>query len=159
VLTVSDRAARGEREDATGPALVERLRALGFETDLPAPVPDERAAISARLRELAADHVLVVTTGGTGLAPRDVTPEATRDVIEREAPGFPEEMRRRSAEAFPRAILSRAAAGTLGRCLILNLPGSPKGAVECLEFVSGALLHGLETLQGDVADCAKESRE
>jgi molybdenum cofactor synthesis domain-containing protein len=154
VLTVSDRSARGEREDATGPRLTARLAQLGFETTLADAVEDDRREIADRLRELARDHVLVLTTGGTGLAPRDVTPEATRDVIDREAPGFPEEMRRRSAATFPRAILSRAVAGTRGRCLILNLPGSPKGALECLDFVADALMHGLQVLQGDVADCA-----
>ncbi len=153
VLTVSDRTARGEREDATGPELARTLREWGFDVDCPAPVLDDRAAIAACLRELAADHVLVVTTGGTGLGPRDVTPEATRDVIEREAPGFPEEMRRRSAERFPRAILSRAVAGTVGRCLVLNLPGSPSGALECLELVREPLIHGLKVLDGGLRDC------
>src|SRR5215831_12856942 len=103
VLTVSDRSSRGERADATGPALREALVAIGFSVTSAPPVADERALIAARLRELAASHDLVVTTGGTGLSPRDVTPEATRDVIDREAPGFAEEMRRRSVEKTPRA--------------------------------------------------------
>ncbi len=158
VLTVSDRSSRGEREDATGPVLVRRLEALGLEARLDDAIEDDRAAIAARLRELATDHDLVLTTGGTGLAPRDVTPEATRDVIDREAPGFVEEMRRRSAETFPRAILSRAVAGTVGRCLVINLPGSPKGARECLDFVAPALLHGLESLRGEVTDCGTGER-
>jgi len=153
VLTVSDRAARGEREDASGPALAEDLRALGFEVTAAGAVPDERAAIADRLRVLAADHALVLTTGGTGLAPRDVTPEATRDVIERLAPGFVEEIRRRSAERFPNAILSRAVCGVLGRCLILNLPGSPRGARECLGFVAPVIAHGLKVLGGGLGDC------
>ncbi len=158
VLTVSDRSSRGEREDRTGPALQAELEGLGYEVTLAPPVADERSEISARLRELAADHTLVLTTGGTGLSPRDVTPEATKDVIDREAPGFAEEMRRRSAAIFPRAILSRATSGTLGRCLILNLPGSPKGAVECLQFVAPVLAHGLQVLEGDVGDCGREAR-
>src|SRR5262249_52466506 len=148
VLTVSDRSARGERVDASGPALRARLSAMGFEVTLAPAVSDERSAISSEIRRLAASHELVVTTGGTGLSPRDVTPEATRDVIDREAPGFVEEMRRRSAESFPRAILSRAVAGTVGRCLVINLPGSPSGAVECLDHVASVLPHAVKVLGG-----------
>ena len=159
VLTVSDRSSRGERADASGPALRDALAGLGFEVTLAPPVADERAEISARIRGLAASHDLVLTTGGTGLSPRDVTPEATRDVIDREAPGFAEEMRRRSAERFPRAILSRATAGTIGRCLVLNLPGSPKGAVECLGYVGESVLHAAELLRGGDADCAAAARK
>lgn len=154
VLTVSDRSSRGERADAGGPAVADALRALGFDVPTLAVVADERAEIAARLRALAAHHDLVVTTGGTGLGPRDVTPEATRDVVDREAPGFGEEMRRRSAERFPRAILSRATAGSLGRCLVLNVPGSPRGAVECIGHVAGPLVHAVELLRGGTADCA-----
>jgi len=153
VLTVSDRAARGERSDATGPLLTARLEALGFEVSVVEPVADERDVIAARLRALAETHALVLTTGGTGLSPRDVTPEATRDVVERLAPGFVEEIRRRGAEHFPNAILSRAVCGTLGSSLILNLPGSPKGALESLDFVAAMLKHGLNVLQGGVRDC------
>jgi molybdenum cofactor synthesis domain-containing protein len=158
VLTVSDRSSRGERADATGPALADALKALGFTTTLAPPVADERPQIAARLRELAASHDLVVTTGGTGLSPRDVTPEATRDVIDREAPGFAEEMRRRSVEKTPRAILSRGIAGTIGRCLVLNLPGSPTGAVECLGFVGPTLAHAVKVLGGGVRDCKDDVR-
>jgi len=153
VLTVSDRSSRGERTDATGPRLRAALEALGARVTTAPPVADERAQISARLRELAASHSLVLTTGGTGLGPRDVTPEATRDVIDREAPGFSEEMRRRSAERFPRAILSRGVSGTIGRCLVLNLPGSPNGAVECLDFVAPVVVHALKVLTGGLGDC------
>jgi len=153
VLTVSDRASRGEREDATGPQLRAALEDLGLTVTLAPPVADERAEIATRLRELAATHALVLTTGGTGLSPRDVTPEATRDVIDREAPGFSEEMRRRSAALFPRAILSRGVSGTVGRCLVLNLPGSPKGAVECVEVVAPVVLHALKVLTGGLGDC------
>ena len=155
VVTVSDRSSRGERADAGGPAVAAALRDLGFEVGDPVVVPDDRAQIANRLRELATSHDLIVTTGGTGLAPRDVTPEATRDVIDREAPGFGEEMRRRSAERFPRAILTRSTAGTSGRCLVVNVPGSPKGAVECLGFVAGPLVHAIELLRGAAGDCAK----
>jgi molybdenum cofactor synthesis domain-containing protein len=158
VLTVSDRSSKGERADASGPALRDALAALGFGVTLAPPVADERTAIAARLRELAASHDLVVTTGGTGLSPRDVTPEATRDVIDREAPGLAEEMRRRSVEVTPRAILSRAVAGTIGRCLVLNLPGSPSGAVECLGFVAPVLAHAVKVLGGGVRDCKDDAQ-
>jgi molybdopterin adenylyltransferase len=157
VLTVSDRSSRGERADASGPALRDALLALGFTVTLAPAVADERAEIAARLRELAAAHDLVLTTGGTGLSPRDVTPEATRDVIDREAPGFAEEMRRRSAAAFPRAILSRGIAGTIGRALVLNLPGSPSGAVECLGYVGPVLAHAVKVLGGGVRDCKDDA--
>ena len=150
VLTVSDRSAQGQREDVSGPALREALEAAGFTVTLADPVSDDRTAIAVRLQDLAANHDLVLTTGGTGLGPRDVTPEATRDVIEREAPGFSEEMRRRSAEAFPRAILSRGTAGTLGTCMIVNLPGSPKGAVECFGYVAPVLGHAVKVLGAPV---------
>lgn len=155
VVTVSDRSSRGERADEGGPLVAAALRDLGFAVDAPVVVADDRAEIAAVLRRLAADHDLVVTTGGTGLAPRDVTPEATRDVLDREAPGFGEEMRRRSAARFPRAILSRATAGTAGRCVVLNLPGSPKGAVECLGYVAEPLLHSLSLQRGGESDCAR----
>jgi molybdenum cofactor synthesis domain-containing protein len=157
VLTVSDRSSRGERADASGPQLRDALAALGFEVTLAPAVADERAQIAARLRELAASHDLVVTTGGTGLSPRDVTPEATRDVIDREAPGFAEEMRRKSAAATPRAILSRGIAGTIGRALVLNLPGSPTGAVECLGYVAPVLAHAVKVLGGGVRDCKDDA--
>ena len=153
ILTISDRASRGERDDATGPRLRAALEELGAVVTMATPVADERAEIADRLRGLAGDHSLVVTTGGTGLGPRDVTPEATRDVIEREAPGFSEEMRRRSAEQFPRAILSRGVTGTLGRCLIVNLPGSPNGAVECFGYVAPVIRHALKVLSGGLGDC------
>ena len=153
VLTVSDRAASGARADETAPRLRTLLDGLGAAVTVADAVPDERAAITAALRHLAASHDVVLTTGGTGLSPRDVTPEATRDALDREAPGFSEEMRRRSAAAFPRAILSRGVSGTIGRCLVLNLPGSPAGAVECLGFVAPVLVHAVRVLRGGLADC------
>ena len=155
VITVSDRSFRGERTDASGPAVAEQLRGAGYEVDKLVIVPDEIAQIEQALREAAADDVaLCVTTGGTGFAPRDVTPEATIAVCEKLAPGIPEAMRYASLQITPRAMLSRAQAGILNRTLIVNLPGSPKGARENLEAVLGALGHGLEMLRGGVADCA-----
>lgn len=158
VVTVSDRSSRGERADSGGPAVAASLRSLGYDVATTAIVADERADIARVLRDLVREHDLVVTTGGTGLGPRDVTPEATRDVLDREAPGFGEEMRRRSADRFPRAILSRAIGGSSGRCIVLNLPGTPKGAVECLGFVAEALAHAVDLVRGSGSDCAAHPR-
>jgi molybdopterin adenylyltransferase len=145
VLTVSDRCARGEAEDVGGPAVAEAARELlRAEVTARAVVHDDRPAIADRIRALALSADLVLTTGGTGVADRDVTPQATRDVVDVEIPGLGEEMRRRSAEAHPHALLSRATAGVFGRTLVLNLPGSPAGAVECLGHVSAVLPHALE---------------
>lgn len=154
ILTVSDRSARGEREDASGPALRRAVEALGHEVAAAEVVPDDRGAIAARLRELGSRADLVLTTGGTGLAPRDVTPEATRDAVVREVPGFPEEIRRRSAAKDPRGLLSRGTCGVLaGGALVLNLPGSPGGAVECLGFVAASLPHAAAVARGAHGDC------
>lgn len=150
VLVPSDRAASGERADATGPALAEAARALPAEVVAVQVVPDERVEIAAKIAEFAdvmhADVVLVA--GGTGLGPRDFTPEATRDAIDREAPGIAELIRSRGLEATPRACLSRAVAGVRGRTLVIDLPGSPKGAVESLGFVAGILPHAAAMLRG-----------
>lgn len=150
ILTVSDRSARGERADLSGPALAQAVaeRLAGAEVVATGIVPDEREEIAAWLRagadELALD--LILTTGGTGFAPRDVTPEATRSVIEREAPGLAEAMRSESLRVTPHAMLSRAIAGIRGRTLIINLPGSPKAAVENLVTVLSVLPHAVELL-------------
>ena len=154
ILTVSDRSARGEREDGSGPALREAVRGLGHEVVALEVVADDRAEVAARLRRLGTSADLVLTTGGTGLAPRDVTPEATRDAVEREVPGFPEEIRRRSAAKDPRGLLSRGTCGVLpGGALVLNLPGSPAGAVECLGFVAASLPHAVQVARGRQGDC------
>lgn len=151
VLTVSDRSARGEREDLGGPAVAQAVTEgiPGAVVVGRAVVPDERAQIAAQLRvwadELRLD--LILTTGGTGFAPRDVTPEATLDVVERLAPGLAEAMRAASLQVTPHAMLSRAVAGIRGRTLILNLPGSPKGAVENLRTVLPVLPHASELLR------------
>lgn len=148
VLTVSDGVAGGTREDGSGDAAEELLRGAGFDVRERRVVPDERAGIEDALRTLSAAHTLVVTTGGTGFGPRDVTPEATRAVIEREAPGLAELMRSAGLARTPMAALSRAAAGTIGSALVLNLPGSPKGVRESLAAVLPVLPHALELMGG-----------
>ena len=155
VITVSDRCDRGERIDKSGPAVAELLREAGYSVGEIGLVPDEIDRIADALRAAAAeDSALIVTTGGTGFAPRDVTPEATAAVCERMVPGIPEAMRAASLQITPRAMLSRAAAGLLGRSLIVNLPGSPRGAVENLSAVLPAIGHGLSMLRDAPGDCA-----
>ena len=157
VITVSDRSYRGEREDLGGPLVRQLLTDAGYNVDGIVTVPDEVEQIKAALIAAAdGDVALIVTTGGTGFSPRDVTPEATLAVCQRLTPGIPEAMRASSLAITPRAMLSRAAAGIRDRSLIVNLPGSPKGAKENLEAVLPALEHGLEMLRGGVADCAKD---
>ena len=156
VITVSDRSYRGEREDAGGPLVRGLLAKAGYAVDGIDLVPDEQELIERALRHAAQDEVaLVVTTGGTGFAPGDVTPVATIAVCERLVPGIPEAMRYASLQITPRGMLSRAAAGICGRSLIINLPGSPKAAKENLEAVLPALSHALETLTGKPMDCAE----
>ena len=156
VLTVSDRSFRGERPDAGGPLVAEMLKNAGYEVVTTAIVPDEQPEIEAKLRQIADSGTvqLLVTTGGTGFAPRDVTPEATLAVCDRLTPGIPEAMRYTSMQVTNRAMLSRAQAGIRKGTLIINLPGSPKAAKENLEAVLPALSHGLEMLSGRPADCA-----
>lgn len=149
MVTVSDSAHQGTRADASGPAVAEQLEAAGIRVVTRRVVPDERSQIARLLRELAGGSAdLIVTTGGTGIAPRDVTPEATRDVIDREIPGFGEAMRAHGLTRTRFAPLSRALAGTRGEVLIVNVPGSPRGAVESLGAILDLVPHVLDLLSG-----------
>ena len=147
VLTASDRSAAGEREDSSGARLEARLVELGYRVERSV-VRDERPLIAAALADAAARHRLVLTTGGTGLTPRDVTPQATLDVIDYQVPGLAEAMRADGRRSTPMAALSRAVAGVRGRSLIVNLPGSPKGALESFAAIEAVLPHALETRAG-----------
>ncbi len=161
IITVSDKGARGERQDTSGPALCAIAEEYGLEVVYTAMVPDEGADIQRELIHCADQlkAALVLTTGGTGFSPRDVTPEATKAVIERETPGIPEAMRAASMRITPRGCLSRSAAGIRGRTLIVNLPGSEKAAKENILAVMDPLLHGLDILMSaGSADCAQEAR-
>jgi molybdopterin adenylyltransferase len=150
VLTISDSVTSGTRTDRSGPAVRERLEQLGWRVSVTQTVPDEAPEIAARLAALAdsGEVSAIFTTGGTGVAARDVTPEATRSTIDREIPGLAELMRARGRESTPLAVLSRGVAGTRGQVLIVNLPGSPKGAIESLNAIVEVVPHVLELLRG-----------
>ena len=153
ILTLSDRSSRGERADASGPALADLIRAQNWSVTEQAILPDEESAIRAALTEWAdsSRFDVILTTGGTGFALRDVTPEATRAVIQRDAPGLAETMRAESLKKTPHAMLSRAVAGIRGRTLIVNLPGSPKGAMENLQTIMPVIAHAVQLLKDDPA--------
>ena len=158
ILVISDRGWRGERLDKSGQVAKEFISRLGIEVAKYEVVPDEAEIISKKLREWS-DAVgldLIVTSGGTGLSPRDVTPEATLAVIDKIIPGLTEAMRMATMKRKPEAILSRAVAGSRGKCLIVNLPGSPKAVKECLEVILPVLPHALEILGGKISECGHD---
>jgi molybdopterin adenylyltransferase len=150
ILTISDSVSRGEREDASGPAVVGRCRELGWEVASSLRCPDDLAEVRSRLRAVADEGRVdvLLTTGGTGLGPRDTTPEATLDVADRTIPGLAEEIRRKGMEKTPMALLSRGLAVVRNKTIIINLPGSPKGAVESLDAIAHLLPHAVEVLHG-----------
>lgn len=155
IITVSDKGSRGERVDESGPTIEKMIGAIGGKVEKYIIVPDEKNEIKEAMMEMC-DNLklnLVLTTGGTGFSPRDVTPEATLEVIERHVPGIPEAMRAKSLEVTPKAMLSRAQAGIRKKSLIINLPGSPKGVRENLEVIIPALKHGIEILTGQASEC------
>lgn len=157
VITLSDKGVRGEREDKSGPAIAERLKANGYEVVEQILIADEAEVLKKHLIRLADQRQLdlILTTGGTGFAPRDVTPEATLAVADRNAPGIAEAIRATSLAITPRAMLSRAASVIRGKTLIINLPGSPKACMESMDVFLDTIPHGLGLLRGEVADCAR----
>ena len=156
VLTLSDKGSKGEREDASGPMIREMLKGIDAEVKYYDILPDEKELIKEKLIEYCKLVDLILTTGGTGLSPRDVTPEATIEVIERQIPGIAEAMRIEGLKKTRRAMLSRAVAGVRGKTLIINLPGSPKAVKENLEIILDVLPHAVEKIKGDTSECATQ---
>jgi len=158
ILTISDRGSRGEREDSSGPLIQEMIKDLPAQAIRYEIIPDEKEQIVKALKRCADEFKadLILTTGGTGLSPRDVTPDATLDVIDKEVPGFSEAMRAESLKKTPHAMISRAICGIRGSSLIVNLPGSPKSVRENLGVILPALPHALSKLKGDPSECAQE---
>ena len=158
IITLSDSGYAGQREDRSGPVIRELAEAAGYTVAHTALLPDGVEPLASELKRLCDEDLadLILTTGGTGFSPTDLTPEATLSVVERPAPGIAEAMRWQSLQITPRAMLSRAAAGIRKQALIVNLPGSPKAVRECLEFILPSLAHGLEILKGTVGNCAVE---
>lgn len=157
IITLSDSGYAGQREDKSGPAIRELAEGAGYEVVHTALLPDGIEPLASELKRLCDEDMadLILTTGGTGFSPTDLTPEATLSVVERPAPGIAEAMRYNSLQITPRAMLSRAAAGIRKKTLIVNLPGSPKAVRECLEFILPSLGHGLEILRGTAGNCAR----
>lgn len=156
ILTASDRGARGEREDVSGKIIEEMVKDIGGQVMDYRVVSDDLDVLKETMLQMCEKGAdIILTTGGTGFSPRDNTPEATLGVIEKEVPGIPEAMRQKSLEKTPHAMLSRARAGTRGKTLIVNLPGSPKAVRENLEVILPALPHAVEVLKGQVKDCGK----
>ena len=155
ILTLSDKGSRGEREDLSGPAIREMIEEIGGVVEYYEVIPDEREMIKEKLIEYSKKADVILTTGGTGLSPRDVTPEATIEVIDREIPGMAEAMRSEGLKKTKRAMLSRAVAGVRDKCLIVNLPGSLKAVREGLEVVLEVIPHAVEKIKGSTEDCAR----
>jgi molybdenum cofactor synthesis domain-containing protein len=157
IITASDKGSRGERVDTGGPLIKEIMEAHGYDVVSYKILPDEKDLLKAEMRRLADNGLaaLVLTTGGTGFSPRDVTPEATLEIAERNAPGIAEAIRTNSMTITKRAMLSRAASAIRGKTLIINLPGSPKAVRESLEFIIDTLPHALEIVSGDAGECAR----
>jgi molybdenum cofactor synthesis domain-containing protein len=159
IITSSDKGYAGEREDKSGSVIHEMLTGAGYEVVDMVVLPDEKGMLAEKMLEYCNEGIeLVLTTGGTGFSVRDVTPEATRMVIEREVPGIPQAMLYNSLQITPRAMLTRAIAGIRNRTLIINLPGSPKAVREDLEYILPSLEHGLEILQGTASECARTDK-
>ncbi len=156
IITVSDKGSQGKREDKSGPAIAEMLAGVAIKIKHTLLIPDEIDQIQQAIIQLADVEELdvILTTGGTGVSPRDLTPDATLNVIDKEVPGMAEAMRIASSKLTPHAMISRAVVGIRGRCLIINLPGSPKGATENLASILPALQHAVEKIKGDDRDCA-----
>jgi molybdenum cofactor synthesis domain-containing protein len=154
ILTMSDKGSRGEREDVSGPAIREFISRIGASVEYYEVIPDEKSLIKERLVHYSKKVDIILTTGGTGLSPRDVTPDATLEVIDREIPGIAEAMRSEGMKKTGRAMLSRAVAGVRERTLIINLPGSPKAIGESLSAVIDVIPHAIEKIKGSTADCA-----
>ena len=161
ILTISDKGSQGQRQDVSGQEIRERLSAIGSTVSKYEILPDEREVIAETLAGWSDEGNVdvILTTGGTGLGERDVTPEATRLVIDKDVPGFGEAMRMKSLEKTPMAVLSRATAGIRGRCLIINLPGSPKAVSECLDVILPAVPHAVDIIKGEVTEHSIEMPE
>ena len=154
ILTLSDKGSKGEREDLGGPAIKEMIRTINAEVRYYEIIPDEKELIKEKLIKYSNSVDVIITTGGTGLSPRDVTPDATREVIDWEIPGIAEAMRMAGLGKTKRAMLSRAVAGVRGKTLIINLPGSPKAVTEGLEAIMDVLPHAVEKIKGSTEECA-----
>ena len=155
VLTMSDKGSKGEREDLSGPLIKDMLKSIDAEVKHYDILPDEKELIKEKLIKYSKEVDLIITTGGTGLSPRDVTPEATLEVIDRQVPGIAEAMRSEGLKKTSRAMLSRAVTGVKGRSLIINLPGSPKAVKENLAVILDVIPHAIEKLKGDTKECAR----
>lgn len=155
ILTMSDKGSKGEREDLSGPMIQDMLKSINAEVKYYDILPDEKELIKQKLLHYSKQVDLIITTGGTGLSPRDVTPEATLEVIDRQVPGIAEAMRTESLKKTSRAMLSRAVAGVRDKCLMINLPGSPKAVRESLEAIIDVIPHAVEKLKGDPSECAR----